>query len=194
MNGNQSKTTSDVIGLRRSVRSYLSKALGRETINSLLQAAVKAPTAMHQESWRFIVIQDQAILNKISQIARPLFAKILHETEHTKSYTNHDFNDPGFNIFYDADTLIVIVAKASGQFVDADCWLAAQNIMLLATQMGLGTCVIGSAVQALNTPDMKAFLKIPDGYVAIVPIIVGIPSGVTAVSSRKDPIVLSWIQ
>jgi nitroreductase len=194
MNGNQSKTASDVIGLRRSVRSYLSKSLGRETINSLLQAAVKAPTAMHQESWRFIVIQDQAILNKISQIARPLFAKILHETEHTKSYTNHDFNDPGFNIFYDADTLIVIVAKASGQFVEADCWLAAQNIMLLATQMGLGTCVIGSAVQALNTPDMKAFLKIPDGYVAIVPIIVGIPSGVTAVSSRKDPIVLSWIQ
>ena len=87
----------------------------------------------------------------------------------------------------------MIVAKASGHFIEADCWLAAQNMMLLATQMGLGTCVIGSAVAALNTPDMKALLKIPEGYVAIAPIIVGIPSGVTKVSSRKDPIVLSWI-
>ena len=194
MNGNQSKATSDVISLRRSVRSYLSKSLGRETINSLLQAAVKAPTAMHPESWRFIVIQDQAILNKISQIAKPLFEQSLHDIGHTKSYANHNLDDPSFNIFYDADTLIVIVAKASGHFVEADCWLAAQNMMLLATQMGLGTCVIGSAVAALNTPDMRAFLKIPDGFVAIAPIIFGTPSGVTAVSSRKDPIVLSWMQ
>jgi nitroreductase len=140
------------------------------------------------------VIQDQAILNKISQIAKPLFEQSLHDIGHTKSYANHHLDDPNFNIFYDADTLIVIVAKESGHFVEADCWLAAQNMMLLATQMGLGTCVIGSAVAALNTPDIKAFLKIPEGYVAIAPIIFGTPSGVTAVSPRKDPIVLSWMQ
>jgi nitroreductase len=194
MRGNQSKTTSDVIGLRRSVRSYLSKDLGRDTINSLLQAAVKAPTAMHQEPWRFIVIQDQALLTKISEIAKPLFEKSLHDLGYPKSHMHQEFGDPGISIFYDADTLIVIVAKASGHFVQADCWLAAQNMMLVATQMGLGTCVIGSAVAALNTPDMKALLKIPEGFVAIAPIIVGTPSGVTTVSSRQDPIVLSWIQ
>jgi nitroreductase len=193
MNGNQNMKTSDAITFRRSVRSYLSKDLGIETINSLLQAAVRAPTAMHQEPWRFIVIQDQALLNKISQIAKPLFEKSLHDIGHTKSYVNHDFDDPSFNIFYDADALIVIVAKVSGHFIEADCWLAAQNMMLLATQMGLGTCVIGSAVAALNTPDIKALLKIPEGYVAIAPVIFGIPSGVTKISSRKDPIVLSWI-
>ena len=113
MRGNQSNTTSDVIGLRRSVRSYLSKDLGRDTINSLLQAAVKAPTAMHQEPWRFIVIQDQALLTKISEIAKPLFEKSLHDLGYTKSNTHQEFGDPSINIFYDADTLIVIVAKAS---------------------------------------------------------------------------------
>lgn len=106
MNGNQNMKTSDAITFRRSVRPYLSNDLRIETINSLLQDAVRAPTPMHQEPWRFIVIQDQALLNKISQIAKPLFEKSLHDIGHTKSYANHNLDDPSFDIFYDADTLI----------------------------------------------------------------------------------------
>jgi hypothetical protein len=41
--------------------------------------------------------------------------------------------DPAFNIFYDAGSLIVVCCKARGRFVDADCWLAAENVMLAAT-------------------------------------------------------------
>ena len=68
----------DLIFLRRSVRAYTSKKLDRETIESLLRAAVVAPTAMHQEPWRFVIIQDQALLKKISTIAKPLFEQHLH--------------------------------------------------------------------------------------------------------------------
>ena len=87
----------------------------------------------------------------------------------------------------------MIVAKVAGHFVEADCWLAAENIMLSACQMGLGTCVIGSAVMALNTQEIRDQLKIPSAYAAIAPIIVGVPQGITATSLRKEPIVLSWI-
>lgn len=188
----QNNIVSDVIFMRRSVRSYKSMRLDHETIESLLHAAIKAPTAMHQEPWRFVVIQDQSLLNQISTIAKPLFERSLHSAGHARAHTDHDFSDPKFNIFYGADTLIVIVAQESGHFVEADCWLAAENMMLAATEMGLGTCVIGSAIMALNTPDMRERLKIPSGYAAIAPIIVGVPSGVTAATARKDPIVLSW--
>ena len=185
---------SDVIFLRRSIRSYKPKRLDRETIELLLHAAIKAPTAMHQEPWRFVIIQDQSLLNKISTIAKPLFERSLHTAGHARPHTDHDFSDPKFNIFYGADTLIVIVSEESGHFVEADCWLAAENLMLAATEMGLGTCVIGSAIAALNTPDMRGRLKIPQGYVAIAPIVVGVPSGVTAATHRQDPIVLAWIE
>lgn len=183
----------DLIFLRRSVRAYTSKKLDRETIESLLRAAVVAPTAMHQEPWRFVIIQDQALLKKISTITKPLFEQHLHLVNQVREYIFHDFSDPNYNIFYGADTLIVIVAKVAGHFVEADCWLAAENIMLAACQMGLGTCVIGSAVMALNTQEIRDQLKIPSGYAAIAPIIVGVPQGITATSLRKEPIVLSWI-
>jgi nitroreductase len=102
------------------------------------------------------------------------------------------FASQEFNIFYDAGTLVVICAKPMGPFVAADCWLAAENLMLAACAMGLGTCVIGSAVPALNTPAVKAELGIPAEYSAVAPIIVGGPSGETRPTARREPEILAW--
>ena len=101
-------------------------------------------------------------------------------------------SDKGFNIFYDAGTLIVICTRTTGPFVVADCWLAAENLILAACSMGLGTCVIGSAVSGLNDPDVKAELGIPADVTAVAPIIVGVPRGETPASPRKEPQVLIW--
>jgi hypothetical protein len=64
--------------------------------------------------------------------------------------------------------------------------------MLAASAIGLGGCVIGSAVVALNIHKVKAELGIPDDYSAIAPIIVGVPGGDTQATSRKEPVILSW--
>jgi nitroreductase len=64
--------------------------------------------------------------------------------------------------------------------------------MLAAHSMGLGTCVIGSAVSALNTPEFKSELGIPADITAIAPIIVGFPSGETVPTARKRTDILVW--
>ncbi|MGZ4966697.1 MAG: nitroreductase family protein, partial [Chthoniobacterales bacterium] len=99
---------------------------------------------------------------------------------------------PEFNIFYNASSLIVICANLASPFAVADCWLAAENLMLSACALGLGTCVIGFAVDALNTPELKRLLGIPAEITAVAPIIVGAPAGATAVSPRKPAQVLAW--
>jgi nitroreductase len=101
-------------------------------------------------------------------------------------------SEPGFNIFYDAGMLIVICAQPLGSFGVADCWLAAENLMLAACAVGLGTCCIGFAVQMLNRPEVKAELGIPADVVVVAPIIVGRPSAETAGTTRKAPQVLCW--
>ena len=102
--------------------------------------------------------------------------------------------DPAFDIFYDAGTLVVICGEAIGPFVTADCWLAAENLMLAACAYGLGTCVIGFALQVLNLPDVKRELGIPEQGAAVAPIIVGFPGGETPAQPRKAPPVLKWIK
>jgi nitroreductase len=80
-----------------------------------------------------------------------------------------------------------------GTFVTADCWLAAENLMLAACAMGLGTCCIGFAVPVLNAPDVKRELGIPADVTAVAPIIVGVPRDATPPVPRKGPDVLRWV-
>lgn len=183
----------EAIHARRSVRSYAPEPVDRATVFALLRAAVRAPTAVHQEPWAFAVLQDPGALKRLSDRAKPLFAEEAHRAHLDRGGHLLDvFASPEFNIFYDAGTLIVICAKPMGPFVVADCWLAAENLMLAACAMGLGTCVIGSAVPALNTPEVTAELGIPAGLSAVAPIIVGWPRDETGPTARREPEVLAW--
>jgi len=178
---------------RRAVRSYLPQKLDAATIHTLLEAAVRAPTAIHEEPWTFVVIQDVGLLKRLSDRAKEFFVEEIHHQHLDRGGHALDrFKSPDFNIFYNASTLIVICGKPLGPFVVADCWLAAENLMLAACSMGLGTCVIGAAVSGLNSPEMKAELGIPAEVSAVAPIIVGVPSSETPLTSRKEPQILAW--
>jgi nitroreductase len=80
-----------------------------------------------------------------------------------------------------------------GRFVTADCWLAAENLMLMACGLGLGTCPIGFAVPILNTPEVKRELGIPAEYEVVAPIAVGFPRGFTPPVSRRPPEIIAWM-
>jgi nitroreductase len=189
-----SMSVMDAIQHRRSVRDYASKTIERKVIQTLLDAAVHAPTAMHEEPWSFAVVQDKNVLDRLSESAK----KLVHneaqgsDTDRAK-HTLHVVDKPDFHVFYNAGTLIVIFSKLQGAFAVADCWLAAENLLLAACAQGLGTCVIGFAVSALNTPEWKSELKIPAEMTAIAPMIVGVPAGETPPVPRKAPEILSWL-
>lgn len=138
---------------RRSVRDYTAHKIDEAIVRQLLAAAVQAPTAMHQEPWGFVIVQDKNLLNRLSDAAKTLLGS---GTDPIHPGAISQLQDhllaPEFNAFYNASTLIIICAKQTNTFVAADCWLAAQNLMLAAYAQGLGTCVIGLAVTIINTP------------------------------------------
>jgi nitroreductase len=62
----------DLIYRRRAVRAYKSDAIDERRIRALLDVAVHAPTAMHQEPWRFVVVQDRGVLHDLSDRAKEM--------------------------------------------------------------------------------------------------------------------------
>jgi nitroreductase len=181
----------EAIFARRAVRSYQPLAVDERTIERLLDAAVQAPSAMNSQSWGFAIVQDRVRLRRYSDVAKSL---LLEGTAHDPKISRYSrlLASEDFNVFYDASTLIVICATARSHYAEADCWLAAQNLMLEACEIGLGSCPIGFAVAALNTPAIKRELAIPENGVAVAPIIVGYATAEVPAVPRSAPRVLSW--
>jgi nitroreductase len=191
---NVEKNIFETILARRSVRSFKNSKISKGLIASLLEAAVRAPTAGRQELRGFVIIQDTAMLKSLSDFIKPLFLAEAEQAKVDGSENAWDvFASSNLNIFYDADTLILICGKTSAPFYAADCWLAAENLMLAACAMDMGTCVIGSAVEALNTVEIRRKLSIPNDFTAVAPIALGYPAMVSAPSSRKAPLIFTTI-
>lgn len=192
-------TVFEAIAKRCAVRAYKPAVVDEATVRELLNEAVRAPTAMHAEPWAFAVIQDRAVLKRLSDLAKATWSPerdgasvVAHPPSTLEERAASILSHPDFNIFYDASTLIVICARPMGSFVVADCWLAAENLMLAACAMSLGTCCIGFAVPVLNRPEIKAELGMPADIVAVAPIIVGMPREAAPSTTRKPPDIICW--
>ena len=180
----------EAIYARRAVRAYSPRTVDENVIRSLLTAAVQAPSAMNGQPWTFAIIQEVARLKRYSDRAKVMLLEASADSK-TRRY-DAMLRDDHFNIFYDATTLIVICAAERDPYTDANCWLAAQNVMLAAADSGLGTCPIGFAVSVLNTAEVKAELHIPESGAAVAPIVVGYPSTTPPVVARHEPRIISW--
>ena len=181
----------DVIFGRRSIRDFTDDPVNKDVVRSLIEAAIQAPSAINAQPWAFVVIQDKALLKRYSDRAKVLCAETLETTSSHKELKEM-MSDPSFNIFYNSGTLIVICAKSAGQHPDWDCCLAAQNLMLTAYDMGLGTCPIGLAWPLFEQPDVKQDLNLPADYVAVMPIIVGYPRAAMPPVARREPEIRCW--
>jgi nitroreductase len=182
----------DAIYQRRSVRAYTHREVQPDVVRTLIRAAIQAPSAINQQPWAFAVIQDAEYLRRISNRAKELTLAALRPESPLWIYRSI-LSDPHFNVFYDGHTLIAICARASTAWpANEDCCLAAQNLMLAAHGLGLGTCTIGFARGALNEPGTKREIRVPDEYTVVMPILVGYPREVPLPMARDDPRILSW--
>src|SRR5674476_634258 len=93
----QKKNVFEAILARRSVRTYAPDQLDRNTVQTLLEAAVRAPTAMHEEPWAFVVVQNRQVLKQLSDLAKPLFIERLHRPHQAGGQALDTFSNPDFN-------------------------------------------------------------------------------------------------
>ena len=181
----------DAIRQRRAIRDYRPDPVAPDLLRQLIVAASWAPSAMNEQPWRFTVVTDAALLDDISQRAKVVMLENMAAMPRSAHFRDL-LSDPAFHIFYHAPALVVISARADSPWSVEDCALAAQNMMLAAHGVGLGSCWIGFAQTWLNTEDGRHMLGIPAGELAVAPIIVGYPKAPFPPVRRKPPTV-SWI-
>ena len=181
----------DAIYNRRAVRSYTGKHIDQPIILKLIDAAVRAPSAVNQQPWAFAVIRETDELSRISREARRHILEAVPADSPMARFKQH-VADPGFDLLYGAPVLIVIYATTTESGACEDCALAAENLMLAARALGLGSCWIGLARPWLSQAESKQELGIEPHYTPVAPIVVGYPTTWPDAPGRNEP-EIHWI-
>jgi nitroreductase len=179
----------EAIYSRRSVRAYSEQLVDKATVEALIKAATYAPSSMNEQPWAFVVVQDPKQLTLWSEQIKAYVLKRLKPDSPLVKYREM-LTSPDYHVFHQAGTLIIICAGPGTHNGKEDCSLAAQNLMLAAHAMGLGTCPIGFARPWLNQAGIKRSIGIPDSYVPVFPVVLGYSRGETAAVARKEPEIL----
>ena len=183
--------TLNAIHMRRAVRAYSDRRLDQPKIQRLIEAAVDAPSAMDRQPWSFMVVRDRERLAWIAREARRHLLETIPD-DSPLAPLKAFVADPGMDILYGAPALVVICATLDDPGAAEDCALAAENLMLAARAMELGTCWIGLARSWLNQPECKKALGIEPQYAPVAPIIVGYPAAWPDAPPRREP-EIHWI-
>jgi nitroreductase len=167
----------DVIRARRSVHQYTSASVDRLMIQSLVDAAIQAPSAMNNQPWAFCVFLDR---RRIEELSNRVKDWLLKQTQQAPTELNQALTeiltDPGFSLLHHATGLLLVLAKPSvAQAVEA-CCLAAENFLLAARDVGIATCWIGLSRPWFDLRSTKLELGLPEAYRVVAPIILGYPT------------------
>ncbi|MCS7233917.1 MAG: nitroreductase family protein [Synergistetes bacterium] len=116
------------ISKRRSIRSYLPKDVEEEKLKKIFEAARLAPSARNRQEWRFIVIKNKELKEKLIQNASP--------------HQPFMFSAPVIIVAYTTENNYIMKCKVPAHYIDIA--IALTHIHLQAVEEGLGTCWIGS--------------------------------------------------
>jgi len=178
----------EIIKSRRSIRKFKDMPVESEKIDRLIEAAMWAPSAMNSQPWAFVIIQDMEILKTISDSSKRFLLENMTNFPALEKYREVLEKDD-FNIFYNAPILVTIYAKNNGLYSKEDAALAAQNLMLEAHSIDLGTCWIGFAREYMDLEETKNRFKVSLEYSSVAPIIVGYPEIVPSQGIRNKPMI-----
>mgnify|MGYP000720399427 FL=1 len=165
---------------RRSIRRFDSRQIEESALQEILQAGLYAPSAGGRQDVIFAVCQDREINERLGRIKR---ANSHPRMATAASYVSREqpsiADDPKLtNAFYDAPTVITFFAPKQFLFSVDDCAVAAENMMLAADALGIGSCYIGQGWPAFADPYGQEVLKnwrIPTDHYAVMQLVLGYP-------------------
>ena len=151
---------------RKSIRKYEDRCVEEDKIRLLLQAGMSAPTARNQQEWEFVVVTDEAIRARLSQVS---------------PYTTPAEKAP-----------LVIVPlgnehkMTSPAFFEQDLGAACENILLEAVELDLGGVWMGIAPNQERMAAVSEILGLPEHLKPFAILAIGYPAEVREAENRYD--------
>jgi len=210
------ETLLKMLRARRSIRRFQKRPIPQDQIESVLQAMRYAPSASNAQNWNYIVITDPEKIQYFSKQVTKIFyllrkvlklkhivrlfvsgatKQLLLDPKTTLSVNRHisEFEAGKDLIFYNAPCVILLHASEYGSMAGVDAGIAFTYGMLAAQSLGLGTCWVGFAQEAVkHDGTLKKWLQIPKGRNCYGVIIMGYPAVKFQRAPPRKELTLRW--
>ncbi|TVM15674.1 nitroreductase family protein [Oceanidesulfovibrio indonesiensis] len=157
----------EAILTRRSIRAYTDDPVTDEQVETLLRAAMAAPSAGNSQAWAFVVIRDRELLDAVPAV-HP-YAKMTPQ----------------------APLAVLVCGDVSAEkypgFWVQDCSAAVENLLLAAHAMGLGAVWTGIYPDESRVEGFRRLFSLPEHIVPLALVPLGFPKESKEVSDRYDP-------
>ena len=144
---------------RYSCRDFSPAPLSQAHVDTLVKAALAAPSAVNRQPWHIIAVTNKQLIEEMDRY-------ILDTIKADNEEWYNRMMDRGGKIFYNAPCLIII-AKDNSDYGTLDCGIATQNVALAAHTMGLGNVICGMAriaFDGVKGDEFKKRIQLPEGY------------------------------
>lgn len=155
---------------RTSVRAYTDRVVEKATVDTLLHAAMAAPTAGNKQPWRFVVVEDRATLDSISA--------------NFKSMTMA--KEAALAVIMCGEPAATFPGEGVGYWIQ-DVSAASENLLLAAHAIGLGAVWCGIYPMSDRVAKFSQMLNLPSGITPMACICIGYPSGETTPKDKWTP-------
>ena len=173
---------------RRAVRAYKDKPIEKEKINEILECGLMAPNARHLQPWKFIVVTDKDLIKEMGKrVQDKLIDNPRYPLVKQRAKTKEDA------ILYSAPLVVFILGDKSNHWSPLDCSYAAENMMLAAKSMGIGSCPIGMARYIKEEKDLVKKLGFDEKHELIITLVFGYPDEEPEPKERKKDVV-KWVE
>ena len=155
---------------RRSVRSFSDQPVSRSRLDTLVRAAMAAPSGRDMRPWKFVVIDDRAVMDSLAK--KLPYAKMLAEARAA--------------IVVCGDLSMTDDEGKSSVNWTFDCSAATENLLLSAEAMGLGAVWTGVYPYEDRLSVVSSTLNLPDHIIPLNVIQIGYSKGITEVKDKYD--------
>lgn len=137
----------ETIMTRRSVRKYQPQAVNRDTMQIIVECGINAPNAINRQAWEIRVVDNPEVIKKLTD---------LYVKDNPKEAENPSF----INMFRNAPTVAFIANDTTFAYSPVDCGLMAENMILSAWSMGIGSCCLGGPARFMKSnPEANKYLQ-----------------------------------
>ena len=174
---------------RRSVREFKDKPVARETIETLLDVARRAPTASNSQKLHWIVVEGKAKLRTLSvEVMNSMRTSDISPARLTQWKGGYDF------ILRGAPTVVVACAPVDYGWGKQDCAIALTFLELAAEARGLGACWAGYLTRFAGIhPPIRQALSVPDEYVVCGGLMLGERRYSYRLIPPRKPLSVQWV-